>query len=99
MPKQIELKVLVNLDPMPGAFSDEESARYFVQHILMQSIPHYNPMVLSSLDIAKEEAAVSTICSNDPRTQNPNFGNSSPCILDKEHTLYHRDNAGGTWST
>lgn len=56
--KQIELKVIVDLDPMPGTFSDEESARYHIQRILNTTIPHYNPAVLNSLDLAKEAAAM-----------------------------------------
>lgn len=64
MPKQIELKVIVDLDPMPGTFSDEESARDAVQQILMDRIPHYNPAVLNSLDIAKEERAMDEYAKN-----------------------------------
>lgn len=45
MPK-IDLLVQVDLDPIPGAFHDEESARECLEAILRQRIPHYNPMVM-----------------------------------------------------
>lgn len=44
MPRAIFL-VGVDLDPVPGAFHTEESARTSIQQILRDRINHYNPSV------------------------------------------------------
>ena len=46
MPKTAILQVIVNLDPVPGTFDSEESAREQVLAILRGSIPHYHPQVM-----------------------------------------------------
>jgi hypothetical protein len=47
MPRErILLAVLVDLDPLPGAFHTEEQARDAVEGILLSSIGHYDPVVL-----------------------------------------------------
>lgn len=43
--ERIKLEVYVDLDSIPGAFHTTESARDFVEAILKQRIPHYNPTV------------------------------------------------------
>lgn len=44
--KRIKLEVLIDLDPIPGTFHTEESARKQVEAILLSSVGHYNPIVL-----------------------------------------------------
>lgn len=43
--KTVELIVKVRLDPIPGAFHTEESARRIVYQILHSQIGHYEPAV------------------------------------------------------
>lgn len=43
--ERVSLIVVVDLDPVPGAFHDVASARYHVESILKGSIPHYDPVV------------------------------------------------------
>jgi hypothetical protein len=43
--RRIALTVYVNLDPVPGTFHTEESARETVQRILDQTVPSYFPGV------------------------------------------------------
>jgi len=38
--------VIVDLDPIPGAFHTEKSAKENVEAILLNNIPHYHPVVL-----------------------------------------------------
>jgi hypothetical protein len=45
MPVRVKLEVEVDLDPFPGTFHTEESARATVEIILNQRINHYNPTV------------------------------------------------------
>lgn len=42
----VKLEIVVELDPIPGAFHTEKSARETVEAILLSRIPHYNPRVL-----------------------------------------------------
>ncbi len=49
--KRVKLIVEVDLDPVPGAFHTKESAVFYVQSILMRSIPHYDP----STDLLEEK--------------------------------------------
>lgn len=44
---RVMIEIAVDLDPIPGAFHTEESARQHVESILLSSIPHYNPVVLT----------------------------------------------------
>lgn len=44
--ERIMLEVMVDLDPTPGTFHTKESAEESVQAILLDSIGHYNPVVL-----------------------------------------------------
>lgn len=47
MPRErVLLEVLVDLDPVPGTFHTPESARDAVQAILLNSVPHYTPVVI-----------------------------------------------------
>lgn len=46
--KRVVLTVVVDLDPVPGTFSTEESVVEQVQHILLQQIEHYHPLVINS---------------------------------------------------
>lgn len=47
--ERITLTVVLDLDPVPGAFHDAASARYHVEDILKGSIPHYDPVVFINL--------------------------------------------------
>ena len=40
---RVPIVVFLNLDPVPGAFSDEESCREHIEDALKQVIPHYKP--------------------------------------------------------
>lgn len=42
---RIKLEITVDLDPVPGAFHTEESARKIIAQILNDRIGHYNPLV------------------------------------------------------
>jgi hypothetical protein len=44
--QRVKLEVEVDLDPVPGTFHTEESAREQIHYILLSSIPHYHPRVL-----------------------------------------------------
>lgn len=44
--KRILIEVAIDLDPVPGAFHTEESARQVVEALLLQLLPHYKPEVL-----------------------------------------------------
>lgn len=46
MPESVKLEIVVDLDPLPGAFYTEKSAREQVEAILLSRIGHYNPRVL-----------------------------------------------------
>lgn len=46
MAEQISVEVIVDLDPVPGAFHTEESAQKAIQAILLDRIPHYHPIVM-----------------------------------------------------
>lgn len=46
--ERIMLSVMVDLDPVPGTFHTPESARDSVQAILLSSIPHYEPIVVTN---------------------------------------------------
>lgn len=46
MPERIELSVLINLDPMPGAFHTPEQARQTIEATLLTRLGHYEPIVL-----------------------------------------------------
>lgn len=45
--KTVKFTVSVELDPLPGAFHTEESARLWIEAILENILPHYNPQVSS----------------------------------------------------
>ena len=45
---RIELTVLVDLDPIPGAFHTAEDAKDRIQAMLLNNIGHYNPVVLNN---------------------------------------------------
>lgn len=47
-PTQIRLTVVVNLDPVPGAFHTPESAEEIVQAVLNSSLSQYYPLVIPS---------------------------------------------------
>ena len=47
MPR-IKLEVVVDLDPVPGAFHTREDAANELQALLLNTIGHYNPVVLLS---------------------------------------------------
>lgn len=42
---RVKLAVYVDLDPVPGTFHSADSARNSISSILLQTIPHYEPMV------------------------------------------------------
>lgn len=44
--RRVKLEVELDLDPVPGTFHDEESAREQVEAMLRRTVPHYNPTVL-----------------------------------------------------
>ena len=44
--ERILLSVIVDLDPVPGAFHTRESCVKHIQAMLLESIPHYNPVVV-----------------------------------------------------
>lgn len=46
---RIKLEILVDLDPLPGAFHTPESAQRTVQAILLSRLGHYNPIVLDHI--------------------------------------------------
>ena len=46
MSERILIEIAVDLDTMPGVFHTEDDARMRVQAILLDRIPHYNPVVL-----------------------------------------------------
>jgi hypothetical protein len=48
---RIKIEIAVDLDPFPGVFHTEHSARQAVAGILLSAIGHYNPTVL----LASEE--------------------------------------------
>lgn len=43
MAERVAVIVYLNLDPVPGAFHDQESCREQIEDALKQVIPHYNP--------------------------------------------------------
>lgn len=50
MRERIMLHIMVDLDPVPGAFHTEESARDCIEAMLLERIPHYTPVVVLSED-------------------------------------------------
>lgn len=50
MAERILVKIAVDLDPVPGAFSTEELAKKVIQEMLLMRIPFYNPVVLDSTE-------------------------------------------------
>jgi len=44
---RISLTVMVDLDPVPGAFHTRASAEEHIQALLLSTIGHYNPVVTS----------------------------------------------------
>lgn len=46
MAERIRIAIAVDLDPVPGDFHTVESAEKIVQTILLDRLPHYNPVVL-----------------------------------------------------
>ena len=46
MPNKAVIEVVVDLDPVPGAFHTEEDARNAIEAILLSRIGHYNPRVV-----------------------------------------------------
>lgn len=52
---RIMLAVYVDLDPTPGTFHSAESAQSVVRKLLLDSIPHYKPIVsIESYDTSKQ---------------------------------------------
>lgn len=51
--ERILLNVMVDLDPIPGAFHTADSAEDNIQALLLSSIPHYNPVVVLDPDVPK----------------------------------------------
>lgn len=45
--QRIVLEVALYLDPIPGAFHTKESAQEHIQAVLLNTIPHYDPIVLA----------------------------------------------------
>lgn len=43
--KRIQILVEVNTDPVPGWGNDPQDYVTHIHNILMQTIPHYNPVV------------------------------------------------------
>lgn len=54
MPERIMLTVLIDLDPTPGSFHTAENAAMNVQAILLNTVGHYNPVVLTNNPENKE---------------------------------------------
>ncbi len=50
MKKRIAVIVYLDLDPVPGPFHTDESAKNNIQGILETYIDHYNPMVSHAPD-------------------------------------------------
>jgi len=48
MPERIAVTVMVDLDPVPGAFHTKEDAVQWLEAILLTRIPHYNPVVVAN---------------------------------------------------
>lgn len=44
--ERIALTVIVDLDPMPGAFHTPEHAKQVVEAMLLSAVGHYNPVVI-----------------------------------------------------
>lgn len=44
--ERIKIEILIDLDPVPGIFHTEESARQTVNALLLERVGHYNPIVL-----------------------------------------------------
>jgi hypothetical protein len=54
--KRVMLTVKVSLDPVPGVMHTQESACDYVQSILENQMPHYNPTVRSiNMDVEAAE--------------------------------------------
>lgn len=44
--ERVQLIVLIDLDPVPGAMHTEESARQVIESTLLTRLGHYHPNVL-----------------------------------------------------
>lgn len=44
--QRVMLEVSLDLDPVPGTFHTEESAKEQVKAMLLSMIPHYHPIVI-----------------------------------------------------
>lgn len=62
---RIRLDVWVDLDPVPGQFHTAESAKTSIGIILLQRIPHYNPVVSYNHDLTKQHHTPEAITPED----------------------------------
>lgn len=47
-PTTVTLTVVVNIDPIPGAFHEPESIQEYLKYMLDTLVPHYEPKVTIS---------------------------------------------------
>lgn len=43
---RVAVTIIIDLDPVPGAFHTPESARQLIEGMILNAAPHYNPVVI-----------------------------------------------------